>query len=637
MATVSKQAFVIGACGACLAVGLMGLSWLQGSRPIDKVVDAHTVDIESVSNAANVDLVELRPVGSEAELDDAGITDQPARPVPQADQQVETASARAEVELTKGNSIVVRVVDERGESVRGASVDLCDAADTWGSQRVSRLAKPRHVARSTETNAHGVATFEGVPNGAWLVWAGEPFSYYTSSDELVLEGDSSRVQCELILEAVPANQIITGRLLDAQGEGTFMPRVRLYWSKGNESKYEAAIRGDRRGEFILRLDEVVEDAVLVGKGVGLNYDQVVLEGVDGGARNLVLRLQPSADLFVDVRGPNGALTGRRSIKFRVKRAGHWVRFKNKTSRVSQALRPMPYPRPIETFTISVIHADFPVKEYGPYDPAEVGETIRIDLVPFAHVVGRVFVNGEPKPGIEVSLSGKYGKKITDKNGQFEFDRDSDQVEVVSVTHEFYGRAESTPVQLVSGSTVEANVFIGDVGSLVGEVLFPDGDLTNRSSTLFLYHNDSKQLARALIQDDGTFVVESIRSGIWSAGLTNPLSSREESIQRDPETGELDYSLVETPSLGSISVRVEETGKTEVVLDFRSEPECVLNGVVIVESDSLRSGLVSYRFGFREGDGVIRLLDLEDASLVALDSVARRHFRNECSRTRPISD
>ena len=523
--------------------------------------------------------------------------------------------ARSEVIASSGSSVGVRVIDKQGRPVRYANVYLIDPTRSSSDKLKKSLSKPAGVRRAKETDTDGLALFEEIADGKWIAWAGTTMSYFCFSDILVTANESSRLTCEIQLVDIPPEQLITGAVIGGDGKAVLAPRVSLYWEVDGKPRQSKAIKGRGKGSFSIRTSEPVENGLIVARGAGFNFGQAVLEGVTGGSRNLIIRLAPSEEILVDVQGQFESLTSTARIGFEVRRAGMWLRFKNKGSLSNKRRDPRPFLLPIEPFRIRVDHEGFSTKRVDFLDLERVGESITIELKPFSILTGLVRAGGELVDGATLIVRGANGGPKTSVNGQFRFDLESEALVSVEATHPRFGVVESDSVQLTAGVESAVALEYADFGTLRAKVLLPESEPGESASVLFLFHNESEEVSRARIHSDGRVAAKKMRSGSWSASLTTPFS--EDAFRRfyDPKPDDIDFDQIESEKLGSIAFSVTSGKETLAEFDFRSKPKCILSGTanLIYEGDQLQRRNFNYSYN---PAATVRLVDPQQEALVA---------------------
>ncbi len=456
------------------------------------------------------------------------------------------------------------------------------------------------------------------------MWAGTPTTYHHASEELRIEESSNAASTRIKLEPLRDDQMITGVVLDSRGQPADDALVMLCWPANGKYEFASAYTGEHDGGFILRSELVAVGASIVVEDLFGNDRTATLEGVTGGDRDLVLRLQPPRYISFEVFDGEANLTPMAALTLEVERGGRWWPLENASHKASLDAQMKSYMLPAEPFRVKVGLNGYQGQLLGPFDPEHVETILHVNLTICPRVVGRVLAGGEPLGGASVSMEGGYSVPIGIGDGSYAFACTQTGSTVIVARHPQLGTVTSERFELPERGSIEVNVEFGEFGSLSGKVVTFEEERALADRNLYLHNNTTGNLRYVPLEENGSFSVPQLRAGVWSLSLESPFVGTDLTYLFNTYSNEFEEVEVAAPPQVPYLVEVVAGAKSEVDLNFGIEPTSVLSG--------------SFRFNYNRawGGGIgmcgtgmptpdIRLLDLDSLGIVSISGNYRSPY------------
>jgi len=491
-------------------------------------------------------------------------------------------------------TLSIEVVLSDGTQGKDVSLWLVDVSREKNAPVGFTAERPKYISRWLRSNSRGLGTFEHVPVGRWRVWAQDRFDMYHPSEVIDAREESESIERRVVISVPDDTFSIEGVVVTAGGAPVPTPVVSIVTS-GVE--FRGGIQTSMDGRFVIRSDREIEDAKVYASSRKDPFMQAMVAGVRGGEHDLVLKLEPPRWVTFDVWGAGECLNSTAKFSLVVDREDGEQRFDQERTVLLESGSRSRWRLPPDPFRVVVNQPGFHAATSARYLPESVGEIIRIDLEPLPRVRVRVFTNGSPLTDVRLSMDGAYYLHGPDAEGVVELACYETGVTRIEAMHSSLGRLRSDEVRLPTRGSINVLMEYSEVGTLTGTVLLPERDGTDHKFGLSLIRDRYTERVSAMIDPDGTFAIPDLGAGTWSVSLAEaskvPTSiDWNWLVQSDVDLDELDedewistdleWELNdEVLPLGSYTVQVVSGGSTNVALDFRAAPACVLNGEIQV--------------------------------------------------------
>ena len=447
-------------------------------------------------------------------------------------------------------------------------------------------------SRAGDTVDRGAAPADREESGA--------FQTVAPPDEVTPTASGSRVLAPFAEETATGS--VSGVLLTPDGEpthGTIVLHRRT--SDGRSSKTRAQASKD--GRFHFAPDEV-EGAIALSTPPRGAFGGAVLGPIPHPADALELRHVPARSVRLDARDPEGAPVEQPTVTayLELPEGVLW-----KVDRRERT--PGVFALPAGRFQLHVHAHDYPRATFGPFEPKQVGATVRVTLEPFPRIHGRVLRKGAPIAGAQVtadvSLRGMPGsidlearapgpagnymdRTTTDAAGRFDV-RLTRTVELV-----FRARVEgglegiAGPLKFdMADEPPEVVIELDrEPGRIKGRLIVPPGTRHDDHFLVARGPNDSHFIER--ISTAGTFDWRELAMGIWCVDVYTSavLESETAPGQRVTIHSGDEWGMLSRPTWGTtdellfpVIVRANET--QEVLFDASSKANSRLRGRIFV--------------------------------------------------------
>lgn len=295
-----------------------------------------------------------------------------------------------DVDLIPGVNLVGRVVDASGRTIAGAGLRLDRYNGT--KDRLARMVLDKDIPfratqRETTSDARGSFAFEGVPEGAWNLWAGTLRHRWTVSGLLELTSGPPVDLGDVVLEDADEDACIWARVLAPDGEPLGGVPVAAYATGGTLAD---SVTSDADGRLRLHVGRGARVRVQADPPVW-DWGAIDLADLAPGPGERELRFGEPDWLWARVRDE----AGRPVIRGRVQaeRAGHPGR------RLGRAISDLwddgraRLHRPGEAFVLTLDAPGFAAEPLGPFEPDAVREPIEIVARETEGLRGRVERDG----------------------------------------------------------------------------------------------------------------------------------------------------------------------------------------------------------------------------------------------------
>ena len=526
--------------------------------------------------------------------------------------------------------ISVRVVDESGQALTDADVLLVNAKREIQRRLNFSLSPPPRWAQSEQVGEEGEITFVDVPEGEWRVWGATDRTAFHASEKVTIGTEATSATIELELTKHPEDRLISGRVVGASGEPALGAWVLLSWEEGGTARGRRVSCLPTSSEFVFRLKEPVEGAmVLAHDAHGIQRDGL-LRGVRSGARDLVLQLAPQQIVTFDIYGDTDDVRDKLTVQLEAMRGGRWTRINGPRASSypdSLSLRAI---LPVETFRVRVFHSLFPGQTFGPYDPQLVPERNVLELAPAPRIRGRVLAGKFPAKGALVSTSGGLTLSQPDLNGQFEVACFAEGEVVLEAEHRKLGSVTSPSIPVPSAGPFRVDLVYTEFGSIRGVVRLPADYRQNQRTILWMFNAELGKASRGLIEADGSLYVPNLRAGSWTLSLHNPFAY---SLRQEDVSPGIWAAYVKSgvpPSRPCFLVAVAPGEETPVHLDFGMDSECEVRGVFRFHCrEEWAAGMADCLSGVPLPD--VRLLTPNGRGLINATRQNKERFRLGASR------
>jgi len=391
-----------------------------------------------------------------------------------------------DIVLQPGGAVSGRAIDGAGQPVAGARIGI-DAVDVPQSELMHRSQSMYIGEPSTVTAADGTFALAGLPVGPLRVVGASPLHQIGYSQVVEIHRGNESAGVVIELEAIPANRIVHGIVLDPDGQPVADASI----------EYRAAtLTGSNTGSARVNAEGRFREIVRSGARVTLvAHDERgrwadVAQQVRPSGEQVVLQFAPARWLEVTVSSSSGA-----SIE-RFAGSAESPDHRNRYASIPGGRHEHGRARmlvPATPFVLRVEAAAHLTGEVGPFDPTNVPATIDVQLQAVPGITGHVFARDRAVAGARVTLHA-IAATHTEVNGfPVLVQRDAlDEVRslddgsylltprtdgrfVVRVEAEGYAPAESRTLDIEARrGEASVDVWLGDGGSIAGRVLVAAG-------------------------------------------------------------------------------------------------------------------------------------------------------------------
>ncbi|MEZ6010053.1 MAG: carboxypeptidase-like regulatory domain-containing protein [Planctomycetota bacterium] len=211
-----------------------------------------------------------------------------------------------EIRLTPGGSIAGRVVDRDGSGLGGMAVraTVDRAEDVWWTRYVGHFGAPTAI-----TDAEGRFRMAGLAQLAHTVSVDAPGGWLRPAPQSARPGDAP---LEMLMER---SHVLTGRVVDAQGEGVAQASVLVTWTTASGQSRQTGNSTGPDGTFALAAvgGGPLQVQVKASQAGPWPYKLLTMTGVQPGSAELVLRLESSIALSGVVVNADGTPARRGSV------------------------------------------------------------------------------------------------------------------------------------------------------------------------------------------------------------------------------------------------------------------------------------------------------------------------------------
>lgn len=291
--------------------------------------------------------------------------------------------------LAPGGNLAGRVLDEDGNPVAGASVE--HDFERIASGGIARARRERSRSRppwtAVMTQGEGGYVLEGLPLGEVRVWARREGRMAAVSGVVEVVRGEVRAVPDLVLERIPSDDVIAGRVLDPEGKPVPHALVTLQYRSwlGSGSSVTTT---DENGEFAEFCDSSTRRDVRA-RVSDERFQEVLVRRVRPGTVGLELRMGVPETLVFDVQDERGGRVEGVELELRQVAGGPRIPCE-------------PIPRddgtlgvttPGEPF-LAVLRADGRRElELGPFEPGDLPQAVECVLEPLPTLRGSVRSRG----------------------------------------------------------------------------------------------------------------------------------------------------------------------------------------------------------------------------------------------------
>ncbi len=447
-----------------------------------------------------------------------------------------------DIVLGPGSTLRGRVQDEQGAALEGVEVLAMEVSERDSRSPFTKM-WVHHATAHTLTDEHGEFVLTGVPLGFVDVWAQKQTLLSDSVRGVRLLADGQDSEVELTLREIPDDAVITGIVLDMDGEP--VPHAQLNISRVSErGVWSSSTSADRDGLF--RLEQKIDGPVTIeamGRRIrgreGFEHHRDVLEMVEPGSRDLVLKLSEPRWIEIIARDERGRVVRVDSIKvFRQARSGGGRTSRSAFLRVEDGADSTSMTCPLGTFGLAIDKVGYRTVELDFLVSEHIDEGVEVQLEKLAVLTGTVSGADGPVEGAAVQLFRVVGQKeeyvyerfpvvwcdidrhgtLTDGEGGFVLPvhrEELDQGDTYVLRASAQGRSSS-----LSGAFILDGLSLPDEfefeltagGSIEGRVMLPDG-ATPAGTFVGASCGDETFLVQT-VGSDGAFRFDHLRPGNW---------------------------------------------------------------------------------------------------------------------------
>jgi RNA polymerase sigma-70 factor (ECF subfamily) len=485
-----------------------------------------------------------------------------------------------ELALARAAVVRGRIVDDQGVPLRDARVFVAPAALGLGSPERFRLhGMPRDLAVvETKTSADGRFEIADAAPGVVNVIAELASVGVAASEALELVRGGSSVLPDLVLSSCSGCDHISGRVLDPAGAPCAGAIVRFAPRGVRRSAEFATLTAADDGTFSIPVTEQGSYR-LRARDVAKRWSEVEGDALPGQA-NVELRLRRADRLLVRVRDAEGEPVSNVTIGTSIDRSEAPAQFRSWSAEAFGESNDTHIRRPEAPFHLVAESDAFARAELGPFDPAQLGDTLDVVLEPLPVIRGRVVTAGEGVVGAHVELHAHERDTVYMCDG---YSARFDSSTAAKVTTGAAGvfalplRTAGRFVALAEDSgfaLAELEFEIADVahpgelelvlvrgGTLAGRVRAEDG--VDPAGTIVALNRYDGRPRTVRADRDGRFTIGGLTPGDW-----NVTSARRELEPQPRMRASRTTEYGETPFASNC--RIEDGAVTEFVLDLRSE-------------------------------------------------------------------
>ena len=211
-----------------------------------------------------------------------------------------------EIRLSPGGSIAGRVIDQDGVGLGGVAVKatVVRADEVWWTRYVGHYGSPMAI-----TDAEGRFQIAGLAKLAHAVAVDAPGGWLRPAPQNARPGDAP---LEMLMER---SHELTGRVVDAQGEGVAQAGVTVTWTTASGQSGQAGTSTASDGTFSLAAvgGGPLQVQLKASQSGPWPYKLLTMTGVQPGSAELVLRLESSIALSGVVVKADGTPASRASV------------------------------------------------------------------------------------------------------------------------------------------------------------------------------------------------------------------------------------------------------------------------------------------------------------------------------------
>lgn len=506
-----------------------------------------------------------------------------------------------DIALEPGGAIRGRLVDESGRAVSGGVVYAADPVLVEEEDRV-RLAGPDRGQRRprAESDTSGSFLFPGLRTGAHRLYAGADGRLWTVTDPVEVAAGGTKDAGALVLEPIPAEELITGTVRRPDGTPAAGAAVAYEMRAGQR---EGSVRADESGRFTFHPAGPGE-VEFVARDPGGEFGMSAVAVASRGTEELVLELGPRREIVLTIVDDEGEPVAAASV----------MPFFTDRDAYADGGRPIPgedwthsddagiarVEVPQQEFTLSASHRGYAAERHGPFHPEDAPEEVRVVLVRDPILEGRVLAYGEPVEGATVKVAqrienfiplesgfpmrffmGQSDRVETDAEGRFECSVDPDWTDVsILAFHDEFATGE-TQSTLEAGEGADGIVIQMTRGGTVHGAVLPPPGMDVEELYVAASRGDGHPVwTRA--NPDGTYSLDRLSPGPWrvEGRLTEPVAEVL-SVANDPEDKEFRWNA-----------EVVDGGETILDVDMRERGHIALHGRFLVDGEPARGWSVT---------------------------------------------
>ena len=555
-----------------------------------------------------------------------------------------------DITLAPGGGVSGRIVDEQNQPVAGAWVGLASADDLDGMsygrrRRIHR--RPHGSAVTGTTSTDGTFTLDGVPTGQIRIWTGGDDYLSTLSGPIEVRVGMQSFGVDLVLERIPADELITGVVLSPDGKPVAHASVRYsyksLWSGSGSGSMTAG--ADGRFQLVLHRKATYQ---LSATDRQERWGGVSIDEVQGGARDVELRMVESR--FVDLRVVDaaGAPVSAFSVSLSDPTIGmlfDFFEFEDVDT------TPVRVRLPGQRFHVSVEADGYSAAELGPLDPEAVNDALRIQLTSLPGLRGSVTRDGDPVEGARVKVMSVIpeGSMLvhndfparwnprgdadgtTDVTGGYDLTVREAGMYVLRVEHDGLAPFETRPFTFDPQIGLTRDPIALTQGGTLEGLVVADGDASPAGTIVGISRADGHAQSQR-VGPDGRYRFEHLAPGGWVVRR----------LQNDQNTGGTTQTTTRGTFTPKWDCRVREGAVTKHDLNAGGLSRARLEGLILVggkPAKGWRVQLLSSTGGLvRTGAGGIRLersvATTTDTGAFALDDLAPGNYR---ALVRPPAD
>ncbi|HKE00057.1 MAG TPA: sigma-70 family RNA polymerase sigma factor, partial [Planctomycetota bacterium] len=437
-----------------------------------------------------------------------------------------------DVVLERGGSMVGRVTLQDGTPVAGAHVIATGIGEKGELERERRRGPFDGGGEAADTQADGRFRIDGVAAGGRRASAGLEGMLYTQSGVVDIRVGEETSVGDLVLEPVPAEDVIEGRVLAPDGLPVPNAEVAIgYHVEG--SSWMSSIVADAQGRF-RTVAERRAPHQLHAEDHRKRWPQTREITVSPGASDVVLQFREPRVLEVRARRAEGGLVDAVSARAIAAKNGETL---ESATADSHAEAPLRLREPEETYRLTVDAPGFTRESLGPFDPGDGPPRVDVVLAPIPSIQGRVLAQGKALPGASVSLwlqaasdqtieiSG-YPSLVhptpvlraqTDESGRFVLTPREGGSFVVRASSDGFAPAVRDVPAYVPGTAVELTLALDAGGAIEGRLVV-SGDKDPSGTIVSASRHDGRPRTMR-VGADGRFRFDLLTPGKWQVQVS----------------------------------------------------------------------------------------------------------------------